>query len=1229
MREQHKVPAPPPDLTERIRALAVDRSILVQAPAGSGKTTLLTLRYLRLLAQAEDPEEIVAITFTRAAAAEMRNRILEALETAAERLARDPDVAETGALDTETLALAAMRHAEAMGWQLLDQPSQLRVTTIDSFCRALAQRRPLEWELLSSLGGQLDLAEQADFLYRRAARRMIDLLHTESEASQALKAVLLWRDNNWKDTEDLIVEMLKSRSRWYGGLVFNRETEAEELRAGLEAPLGRIARRQLVRLSGLLENVAGAGARILELARFACQTPGKDSPLVLEHLTELPGAPFHDMPGDIQVFGALARFLLAPSSRTWRKKVDKNQGFPAGGSSANAKAAFESLIRDLEQVPGLRESLAAFLNEQPLGYSEAEWEIVLHCFTLLRSAYAQLQLLMAETGTVDFPQVARIALDVLATDGEEPSDFAIELGEEVTHLLIDEFQDTSRIQLQLVERILSGWPQREGRTVFCVGDPMQSIYGFRDAEVELFQRVGNRGIAMHGPDDTPLELETVQLAANFRTQGTLVEAVNEDFLAMEAAEHDPGGIALAPAVAVQDATGQATTLSSAFHLGRKSPVEAYAPEVVRAEQLQEIVARIRETLAHPEPQEKKWRVAVLASKKKSLVEVAEVLRGAGIPYRAVDIVPLSERPEVLDALALGRALLNPNDRTAWLGVLRAPWCALTLADMHLLTSGDDATQLATPIPELLRSRLPQMSGMTAEAARAAARVARLLEEAQAARAALATMQMGTWLQMIFNALGGDAALDAEGRENLRLLWRCLDGLPNGEQDLLDRSEDTGILAALKVLFAQPDPNVSPDHGVQLMTIHKSKGLEFEVVLLVDLEARSKGSDKTLISWLERGVAEPEAGEPETEFLIAPISPKGEEPSNAKRLVDGIKLERSRRELRRLLYVAMTRARRELHLFARVACSYKDGAISLGKPQESLLGTGWPAWEARVQEQFQQWLPAVYAGLAVPSGAIAIAAGAESNVLQFPAPVAESAPEEPRVTRLRRIPYAALPAARVSAEPSGESSMAAEEEPFARTQGGLESRIAGNAIHLLLDELSRLRQTLDPAQAAAALDESLPRLLAEIRSAGVAPKLARNLAGRALETARAAAVNPTGAWILAPHAEAGSEARWTGMVSLPGGGSQLRNLRPDRIFRAVPMDEPDGAESWWIIDYKTATASDLTDAAARARFLASHRELYEPQLATYATILREWKGAGIAIRAGLFYPRPLLFDSWET
>ena len=208
-------------------------------------------------------------------------------------------------------------------------------------------------------------------------------------------------------------------------------------------------------------------------------------------------------------------------------------------------------------------------------------------------------------------------------------------------------------------------------------------------------------------------------------------------------------------------------------------------------------------------------------------------------------------------------------------------------------------------------------------------------------------------------------------------------------------------------------------------------------------------------------------------------------------------------------------------------------------------------------------------------------------------------------------------------------MAAEEEPFARTQGGLESRIAGNAIHLLLDELSRLRQTLDPAQAAAALDESLPRLLAEIRSAGVAPKLARNLAGRALETARAAAVNPTGAWILAPHAEAGSEARWTGMVSLPGGGSQLRNLRPDRIFRAVPMDEPDGAESWWIIDYKTATASDLTDAAARARFLASHRELYEPQLATYATILREWKGAGIAIRAGLFYPRPLLFDSWET
>jgi len=122
----------PPDQAQRDRALDPAHSIIVQAPAGSGKTDLLTKRFLRLLAEVDDPAQVVAITFTKAAAAEMRHRILSELEKAAERLSNvDAD-------EMESLAARAREHASRMGWNLLEVPGQLRISTIDSFCREIA-----------------------------------------------------------------------------------------------------------------------------------------------------------------------------------------------------------------------------------------------------------------------------------------------------------------------------------------------------------------------------------------------------------------------------------------------------------------------------------------------------------------------------------------------------------------------------------------------------------------------------------------------------------------------------------------------------------------------------------------------------------------------------------------------------------------------------------------------------------------------------------------------------------------------------------------------------------------------------------------------------------------------------------------------------------------------------------------------------------------------------------
>jgi ATP-dependent helicase/nuclease subunit A len=1227
------------DAEERVHAIDPRECILVEAPAGSGKTTLLADRFLTLLAAVDDPSEIVAITFTNAAAAEMRHRILAELEKAERAMASKAAEGETAS----ATAVAAYMHAAEREWKILDQPARLRITTIDSFCRELALQQPL----LSSFGGELHTNPHPDELYRNAARRtLMQLDNGEPRLRQAICDLLNWRDNNWSDLEGQLVEILAKRDKWLRHFVVAPNLDDTELRLWLERPFEDALRNSLMQINTTLAGHEEKLAHSIQMARYGFEQSGaKKLHQELAELVEFPilnPASRKSLAEYRAALLGLAQLLLTDTG-TYREKIDATLGFPAANKPKQQQMI--ALKEAFKSIEGLDQQLHQLRALPPSHYSEEDWRIIRACFTVLRHAAGELKTVFAESGMVDFVEVAGLAQGVLSAGMNATGEAAFAVAEGIRHILVDEFQDTSRVQHKLLGSIVREWPEREGRTAFVVGDPMQSIYFFRNAEAELFHRTREHGLDV--PGEAPLNFTALKLNSNFRTLPLLVERLNDVFRAISAVD-DGSSFNFSPASPARVANEQISGDGLHLHLkfvpqSSQSKVTSAARdaalrerEEARAEQIAEIVELCRSYTSEfksANSAKKNFRVAILGRTKNALTPIAAALRDAGLSFRAVDLEPLSERPEVQDALALARALLNPEDRLSWLGVLRAPWCGLKLDELYQLVSEDDPHLLREPIPTLITER---MYLLDEDAQQRLKRTLAAMEYARKSRAANPTSALGSWLEAVWLRLGGSACFGAAERVNLDLLWKALDTLPNNEEDLLGTALDT----ALKELKAQPDPGSSSTCGIQLMTLHKSKGLEFEVVIVPELQAGTRKSETRMLSWLERGKIgddDSDSDEP-TEFLVAPFQSKGKDKSPTQKWVDGLIRAREQQEMRRLFYVATTRARDELHLFARPAYKNdKKQGLILANPEESLLKTAWPAFTAEIQSEFDEWLQARESG---QSGSADLDLAATGKVLPFtksdsnstnnvqPLLDDEGKRREPTVkVRLRRLPTGFAIAASEQADKS-DSEISATTELYHRQQGGVESRLLGSTIHALLEKAAHLRTHLSAKEVAAALLAHRPRVLAAIRSAGITTPEAGRISDEAYKVALRAAEEPTGSWILAPHKNAASELRWTGLLN-----SELRHVQVDRLFQAG--EEPfstltEGAQPvWWIIDYKSGlgtsgqAAENLTDSE-----LPALRQFYAPQIETYARVLRELHGEAAHICGGIYYPRPGLLDWWK-
>lgn len=1105
------------DVQARIDALDVTRSFIVQAPAGSGKTELLIQRYLALLAVVEYPEEVIAITFTRKAAAEMQLRVLEALRR---RMSGD-EPEEDHERKTYALAGQALHKSDALKWNLIGNPRRMRILTLDSLNASIARAQPL-----SSPGGGARVVVGAELqaIHQAASIATLDWLAEKGAMQAATVEVLQHVDNNTWVYASYLSQMLGTRDQWlpFVGSGLLSDADAEVLRQKFEESLEFAVTEHLQRTADRLD--AGVYADLCELLDYAgtnmIDAGATASPICsLAGVTELP-AP---ITAEISHWCGIAELLLTQQGQ-FRKRVDKRQGFPAGDKTRKdmMHALLETLACDVE----LAESLHGVLSLPPIKYTNEQWHVLLALFRLLPLAVTELQRLFNEQGISDHVEVALSAGAALGS-AENPGDIALLLDYQVKHLLVDEMQDTSAAQYRMLETLTGGWEPDDGRSLYCVGDPMQSIYRFRNAEVGQFLLAQEFGIGH-------IRLEPLLLRRNFRSGEWLVDWFNTVFPTILAENDDPlrGAVSYSEAVPVDHLQGQGSCVTHAV-FGADTDAEAASGCQIIADTLNN----------NPDDD-----MAVLVRGRTQLLQLLARLRSAGIPYRAVEIDRLTDLPEIIDVLALTRAAAHQGDRIAWLGLLRAPWIGLQWSDLHALVRNDSTST----VWELLQNeeRLAALSEYGQQAIELTRATLELLT------APRRSQNLRDLIERVWFALGGPGAIDDDyAIENV---YRYLDVLGGLERagTLIDVGELESVLDLERV-------SNNDNARLQIMTMHRAKGLQFDHVLLFGLGRQPGKGDRRVLSWFDLPIQHGAERK-----VISPVGPRAEvENDPVHRYIELTESQKDRHEQARLLYVACTRARKSLHLLGNTAVA-PDGESFKAARSDSLLHLLWPAVEGEFAGQFDA------AEISAPDGDSCVWVTPELRRFITP----WTLPDVPLLPGF---------------EPQRETSDADTEVEFYWV--GSDARIAGTLVHRWLQLIAG-----EHASTQSADQLELRKITSRwLQESGISQDAAKPILDRVENAVTAMLDDEKGRWILGGEGHA--ELALTGVAN-----DELVSVILDRVRIAED-------DTHWIIDYKTSSH----EGGNLAGFLQVEADRYKGQLARYASIYNNWSGANV--KCALYFP----------
>ena len=886
------------DKLARIKALDISKSFIVQAPAGSGKTELLIQRYLKSLSFVAQPEETIAITFTNKAAYEIKQRVLNALENANNKV----EPSKEHEIKTTKLAKSVLQADKKNKWGLIKANHRIKISTLDSFCAEIVSRSPVSSKF--GVNRKIGTDRELQSIYHESAISALNFLLSSETTNNDAENILFHLDGNLNRYIIYLTKMLEMRDQWsylIGSGVNISENHALRLKCKLEKNIQQIISEHQKKLCSAFPEQQFSAMK--PLFSYLSENNPNYTWLNSQHSVD----PLFDYENN-QDWILIANLLLTKDGM-WRKRIDKTIGFPA--TEKNHKKTLKKIIDDLTSDNFLRDLLHMVRYLPPPHYEEKQWSVLLSLFNLLPTATAELKRLFVEKNTSDYTELSDCAHQALG-DNDNPTDLALMMDYRLKHIMVDEIQDTSARQYELIERLIQGWEVNDGRSLFLVGDPMQSIYKFRNASVSQFLLKTKHGIG-------ELKPENLILRKNFRSGALLVNEFNNVFETILPKCEDliTGGVKFCESIPITEQMNHGNyQLHTLFNESPKSEA-IYTVNLIKK--------KVAETTGN---------IAVLVRSRLHLMPIMHALKREAINYKAIEIDRLTDLPEIIDLLSLTRALSHKNDKAAWLALLRSPLVGLTWKEILVLVNNDRGKS----IWELLHEK---------------SRIKFLSEDSQ--------ILLGNFHEIItqFIDIGNMIFL----RDRVERAWYKLRGpalLKSPEQlenikrylDVLGEIEVGGSLedpSELEELIDNVRVSSSPimETRIQVMTIHKAKGLEFDHVILPSLGRIARPSKRTVLNWLENPINE-------NEILISPIGSTENDKLHSY-IQNSIK-ESETLELDRLLYVAFTRASRSLDVIGNVNVKNEDNNFSLKSPaKSSLLSRLWKVVEADFQREARHQL----------------------------------------------------------------------------------------------------------------------------------------------------------------------------------------------------------------------------------------------------------------------------------